>query len=51
MDLGPIMAEGGFPPEKFNIMVLDHNRPLAETWADTVFSDPAASRYVAGKFF
>jgi glucosylceramidase len=48
MDLGPIMAEGGFPPESFNIMVLDHNRPLAEDWANVVFSDPEASRYVAG---
>lgn len=47
-DLGPIMEEGGFPPGDFNIMVLDHNRPLARDWADTVFSDSAAARYVAG---
>jgi glucosylceramidase len=48
MDLGPILADGGFPPESFNIMVLDHNRPLAEDWANVVFSDAEASRYVKG---
>jgi len=48
MDLGPIMEAGGFPPSSFNIMVLDHNRPLALDWAQTVFSDADASKYVAG---
>ena len=43
-DLGPIFEQGGYPPETFNIMSLDHNRPLAEDWANTVYSDPAASR-------
>jgi glucosylceramidase len=47
-DLGPIFEEGGFPPERFHIFALDHNRPLAKDWANTVFSDPDASRYVAG---
>lgn len=48
MDLGPIMEEGGFGPDNFNIMVLDHNRPLAEDWANVVFSDAEATKYVKG---
>ncbi|CAL8123450.1 unnamed protein product [Orchesella dallaii] len=47
-DLGPIMEEGGFGPDNFNIMVLDHNRPLAEDWANVVFSDNDATKYVKG---
>ncbi len=47
-DLGPIFEQAGFPPSNFNILVLDHNRPLAKDWANTVFSDPGASRYVTG---
>lgn len=48
MDLGPIMEEAGFGPDNFKIMALDHNRPLAEDWAQTVFSDPGSSKYIAG---
>jgi len=48
VDLGPILEAGGFPPENFTIMALDHNRPLATDWADTVYSDPEASKYIKG---
>lgn len=48
LDLGPIFEAAGFPPETFHILGLDHNRPLAKDWADTIFNDTAASRYVAG---
>jgi len=47
-DLGPILEEGGFTPENFNILALDHNRPLATDWANVVFADQAASRYIKG---
>jgi len=47
-DLGPILEAGGFTPENFHIMALDHNRPLATDWANVVYSDAAASRYIKG---
>ncbi len=43
-DLGPILEQGGYPPESFTIMALDHNRPLAEDWANVIFTDSEASR-------
>lgn len=48
LDLGPIFESAGFPPETFHILGLDHNRPLAKDWADTIFNDTVASRYFAG---
>jgi glucosylceramidase len=47
-DLGPILEQGGYPPENFTIMSLDHNRDFLPGWAQTVFADPEASRYIKG---
>jgi len=47
-DLGPILEQAGYTPDNFAILALDHNRPLAEDWANVVFSDPEASKYIKG---
>jgi glucosylceramidase len=44
--LGPRLAESPFKEVK--LLCFDHNRDILEAYAGTVFSDPAASRYVWG---
>lgn len=48
LDLGPIFESAGFTPENFHILGFDHNRSMAKAWADIIFNDTLASRYIAG---
>ena len=47
-DLGPLLEKAGWGPDKFSIMILDHNRDLLPHWADVVLSDKDAAKYVKG---
>ena len=46
--LGPNLWEAGYTPDKFNLMMLDHNRFDLPDWVDAVYRDPEAAKYVAG---
>lgn len=47
-DLGPTLEKGGWGPDKFNIMILDHNRDALPLWADVIFGDSEAAKYAKG---
>ncbi len=44
--LGPRLEQGGFGDVE--LYMLDHSRPDLEHWADTIYSDADAARYVRG---
>ncbi|CAG2100447.1 unnamed protein product [Medioppia subpectinata] len=47
-DLGPALERAGWGPDKFNVMILDHNRDLLPQWADVVLGDSGAAKYAKG---
>ncbi len=44
--MGPALARAGMSGVR--LCVLDHNRDLMDEWTKTIYSDPAAARYVWG---
>jgi glucosylceramidase len=45
-NLGPALAKAGL--SDVHLCVLDHNRDLIDKWTQTIYSDPAAARFVWG---
>lgn len=44
--LGPALGRAGF--SGVHLCILDHNRDLMDEWTGTIYSDPAAARFVWG---
>jgi glucosylceramidase len=44
--MGPTLAKAGMGG--VHLCILDHNRDLVDEWTKTIYSDPAASRFVWG---
>ncbi len=44
--LGPKLRRAGY--ENLDLLILDHGRTELEEWADTIYTDAAAARYVSG---
>ena len=42
------MEKSGYPPDKFNIMMLDHNVGIVKEWVQQYYTDPVANKYTAG---
>ena len=47
-DLGPALERGGWAPNNFIIMILDHDRGWLPQWADIILNDTLAAKYVDG---
>ncbi len=45
-NLGPALAGAGF--SAVHLCILDHNRDLMDKWTKTIYSDPAAAKFVWG---
>jgi glucosylceramidase len=51
LDLGPALEKAGYGANHLNLMINDDHRPGVHHWAQVIFKDKDAAKYVAGTAF
>ncbi|CAG2110461.1 unnamed protein product, partial [Medioppia subpectinata] len=51
LDLGPALQAAGYGPNTTRVMICDDQRAFIDSWANTIYADREASKYVAGLAF
>src|SRR5260370_34486961 len=51
LDLGPILEAAGYGANTTQVMICDDQREWVHTWANTIYADKEASKYVSGLAF